>query len=204
MGTWKLAELGCQWGRAQNKAWVRTVPCFLLLNGISLAVTWVFAVVVLALWLLACDSLGLRCFMYEINFIILFPTMEPTHLILCWSTEQQGRAWVPLWRGPWYLHAGISKWAYLLGTTWYSYAMIYLNQISLFLSLVSFYPVLPTGPEGYCTASDYYYSAWNLMVAQGLESTWCFWFHITRQILLMQLPSIWRHRTPEPSKSLKG
>ena len=154
----------------------------------------------LAVWLSACDPLGLRWFMYKTNFIILIPTLKWTHLTLCWSMEQRGGRQSS--KGPLVPACSLQLTVTplrkeLLGR--HSYGMIYLNKFDV---LVFFFlsSVLPTGPKGH-------YSLWLLQclefnIDRGAQIN-CFWFHFTRQILPMQLPSIWRHRTPEPSNRTK-
>lgn len=143
-------------------------------------------------WLLHdCNSLGLG---FKMNFIILFPTSEWTYLILCaqWSSRggpqssgAPGTCMQQSAKGTSFRYDLASLWTHLFRA---SFAVLVF--ICPLFSLVQKITVV----SNYC-------SAWDLTLIEGFKWTLSiFWFPITKQSLPMQLPSIWRYRTPEPSK----
>lgn len=178
--------------RPQNSLRGNSNFCFLLLNGKSLTVTWALAVAMT--WLLACNSLGLG---FKINLIILFPTLEWTHLTLCGQWSSRGGP--PSSGAPgtcMQQSANSISFRYDLASLWNDSFRASFAVLVFICSLFSLAQKV-TVVSNYC-------SAWDLTLIEGFKWTLSvFWFRIIRQILPMQLPSIWRYRTPEPSKRSK-
>lgn len=168
--------------------------CFFLLNGKPLPVTWALAV---AIYMTACNSLGIK-----MNFIILFPTLE-WMLSDPWSYAVSGAVEEDLSSGALAL-ACINQ---LTGTSFrYVWAPLWNDVFRARFAVLVFICSLFSLVQKITVVSKYY-SAWDLTLTEGFKWTLSvFRFPITRQILPMQLPSIWRYRTPEPSKrsTVKG